>query len=99
RPFSTSDDNGASHVSRLSDDFTRIGRGKDAPLPHCVRNASTSATPVAPFLPRTIVVYAPGGSVTRIADSVSASGARPVAWMAACCVDFQSSLVCMTVEP
>src|SRR6185312_2653097 len=45
--------------------------------------AATMPTPVDPFAPETIAVYAPGGSVTRIADSRGSEGAKPLAWICA----------------
>ena len=36
---------------------------------YCSRYASTNATPVVPFLPRTIAVYLPAGSERTTADS------------------------------
>ncbi len=49
--------------------------------------ASTSATPVVPFAPRTMAVYAPGASDMEITDSLACGSVRPRlvchAWMLA----------------
>ena len=50
-------------------------------------------------MPLKIAVYGPGLSVARIADSRSLVGARPVAWIAACWVSFQLSLVIVVKPP
>src|SRR6185369_11698965 len=54
-------------------------------------------TPVPPPAPCTIAVYAPGSSVTMIADSSAFAGASPTAWTCAAFAAVpQSSLVAIT---